>query len=60
VWKKNSFNKKIDFLRSTNCKLLSQVKENSTSDCDIFFMFIIPVTAAPSAKKPNYATGRVE
>jgi hypothetical protein len=41
--KMNIFNEKIDFLRSTNCKLWSQIKENSTNDCDTVFKFIIPV-----------------
>jgi len=45
VWKMNIFNEEIDFLRSTSCKLRSQIKENSTNDCDIVFKFIIPVTA---------------
>ena len=41
--KMNIFNEKIDFLRSTNCKLWCQIKENSANDCDTVFKFIIPV-----------------
>ena len=44
--KMNIFNeKKYDFLRSTNCKLRSQIKENSANDCDVVFKFVVPVTA---------------
>jgi len=47
VWKiENILNEKIYFLRPTNCKLQSQIKENTTNDCDVF-KFIIPINARP-------------
>jgi hypothetical protein len=42
--KMNIFNENTDFLRSTNCKLLSKIKEISKNYCGIF-KFIIPVVA---------------
>jgi hypothetical protein len=41
----NIFNEKNDFLRSTNCKIWSQIKENSTNDCDVVFEFVIPLNS---------------
>jgi hypothetical protein len=39
----NIFNENIDFQRSTNCKLLSQIKENSTNICDFFLSSKFPL-----------------